>query len=95
MGRLSADAMSEMGEEMGIDIRQQLVWHLTGNHFPPAPEYMAEPCMAAIDAANEDDWDRLIDLPNGATWRGNTQAPASALVSGFHLDSWLSDEGCE
>jgi hypothetical protein len=92
MGELSALAMSEVGDDLGIDLRQQLSWHLGSNHYPPVPQSMIEACINAIDAGNEGDFDRLIDLPDGALWRGQTSAPAHAIIDGHHLNAWIDYE---
>jgi hypothetical protein len=91
MGRLHAQEFAEMVEENIITIEQAIGWHLQGNHYPPVPLSMVPVCIAAIDAANEDDWERDIELPEGVLWRGRNSAPASALVEAHHLDSWLQE----
>jgi hypothetical protein len=53
---------------------------------------MIEPCVAAIDAANNDDWDRHIDLTGIAQWRGEDYAPAWAIIEGHHLESFIDSE---
>ena len=78
-------------DELGIhlDIETQIGIHLRANHYPPVPVEMVEPCIAAIDAYYDEDYQRLIDLPDPITWRDKTQAPASAIVEAHHLDAWL------
>ena len=73
-----------------LDIRQQLAYHLQGNHYPPVPVSMVGPCLDAIDACNDEDYQRLIELPEGVYWRGETSAPASAIAEAHHLDSWIN-----
>ena len=68
-----------------------LYHHLTANHYPPVPPTMVQPCSQAIDAYWEEDYDRLIELPDGVTWRGNSSAPANAIIEAHHLDAWLQD----
>jgi hypothetical protein len=92
MGELGARAMSEVCDDLGIDLRQQLSWHLGSNHYPPVPQSMIEACINAIDAGNEGDFDRLIDLPDGASWRGQKSAPAHAIIDGHHLNAWIDYE---
>jgi len=48
-----------------------------------------QPCIDAIDAYYEEDFDREIILPEDITWRGKTSCPASAIVEAHHLDAWL------
>lgn len=83
-----------LADEVGglIDLRTALHIHLRSNHYPPVPVAMIDPCVAAIDAANDDDWDRKIDLTDIAQWRGNDFAPAWALIEGHHLDAFIDSE---
>jgi hypothetical protein len=89
MGRMSLEGMLE-GD---VSYDAALEWHLTSNHYPPVPLSMIQACKEAIDACNEEDSDRSIELPSGILWRGNSSAPAWAIVEGHHLESFLfSDE---
>lgn len=83
-----------LADEIGglIDLPTALHIHLRSNHYPPVPEAMIDPCVAAIDAANDDDWDREIDLTGIAQWRGNDYAPAWAIIEGHHLDAFIAYE---
>ena len=72
-----------------LDLNSSLAMHLQANHYPPVPTSMVQPCIDAIDAYHDEDYQRHIDLPEGITWRGETYAPASALVEAHHLDAWL------
>jgi hypothetical protein len=49
---------------------------------------MVQPCIAAIDFYNDDMPNELIELPVGVSWRGETHAPAWAIIEGHHLDAW-------
>ena len=72
-----------------IPLDQQIAMHLRGNHYPPVPLTMLEPCLYAIEACNDENYNRLIELPEGVLWRGQKTAPAHAIVEGHHLDAWL------
>lgn len=74
------------------DFESALRWHLQSNHYPPVPAAMYEPCVAAIDAANEGDYDRAIDLTDIASYKGGNSAPAWAIIEGHHLDAFIDDE---
>ena len=95
MGRLGAESMREIGDDMGVSLRQQLSWHLTGNHYPPVPTSMIEPCIQAIEAVREGDHEREVVLPEGVLWRGREAAPAHAIMSAHHLEAWCDDEDYE
>lgn len=72
-----------------LEIRRSIAIHLSSNHYPPIPSSMIDPCIAAIDAGNQEEWDRLIDLPDPITWRGQNKAPARAIIEAHHLSFWL------
>jgi hypothetical protein len=81
--------------EATINIQQQMAIHLTSNHYPPVPLSMVQPCIDAIYAYDEEEYDKLIQLPHGVEWRGQSSAPAHAIVKGHHLEAWLYSEGDE
>ena len=85
---------TELADEelLGLDLEMAIAIHLQANHYPPVPRSMVEPCIAAIDAYHDEDYNRLIDLPEPITWRDKTQAPASAIVEAHHLEAWLPEE---
>ena len=78
-----------------LDLETQLLYHLQGNHYPPVPREMVQPCIDAIDAYYDEDYDRMIDMPMVGDfqilYRGDTQAPARAIVDQHHLQFWLPD----
>ena len=76
---------------LDLDLETQIGIHLSSNHYPPVPSSMIEPCIDAIDAYHDEDYQRLINLPSPITWRGETSAPASAIVEAHHLGAWLPE----
>jgi hypothetical protein len=74
-----------------FDLDQAILIHLQSNHYPPVPASMVQPCIEAIDAYYEDDYDKMIALPEGVLWKGRDQAPASAIIDGHHLHAWLPE----
>jgi len=75
--------------ETDITLEQQITYHLRANHYPPVPYEMVQVCLDAIDAVNYGDPYQEIELPDGTYYRGNTAAPANAIVQGHHLDPWV------
>jgi hypothetical protein len=79
-----------------LDLETQILYHLKSNHYPPVPSEMVQPCIDAIDAYYEEDYQRMIDMPMVGdfqiTYRGSTQAPASAIIEQHHLSFWLPEE---
>lgn len=89
MGRLQAEAMAEYAMEASIPFETQIEWHLRANHYPPVSNTMVPVCIEAIDEANEGNWDKLITLPSGVSYKGLTEAPVHAIVEQHHLDTWI------
>jgi hypothetical protein len=73
-----------------LDLETQLSYHLQGNHYPPVPLSMVQPCIEAIDAAYDEDYNRQIDMPEGVSYKGLTTAPAWAIIEQHHLN-WFID----
>jgi hypothetical protein len=73
-----------------LDLEKQLAYHLQGNHYPPVPLSMVQPCIDAIDAYYDEDYDREIAMPEGVSYKGSNVAPAWAIVDQHHL-SWFID----
>jgi hypothetical protein len=77
-----------------LDLETQLLYHLKGNHYPPVPAEMVAPCIEAIDAYYDEDYQRMIDMPMVGdfqiTYKGSKQAPASAIVEQHHLEWFIN-----
>jgi hypothetical protein len=39
-----------------LDLETQILYHLRGNHYPPVPAEMVQPCIEAIDAFYDEDY---------------------------------------
>jgi len=75
-----------------LDLESAIGMHLQGNHYPPVPLSMVQPCIDAIDAIWEDDYNQLIPMPEGVSYKGSDHAPAWAIAEQHHLDVWLPME---
>ena len=74
-----------------FDLDQAILIHLRSNHYPPVPSSMVQPCIDAIDAYYDEDYDKLISLPSPILWKGKDKAPASAIIEAHHLEAWLPE----
>jgi hypothetical protein len=72
-----------------LDLETQLGYHLQGNHYPPVPLSMVQPCIEAIDAYYDEDFNRFIAMPEGVFYKGMSHAPASAIVEQHHLEWFI------
>lgn len=88
MGLMTATEISEFN----LSIEDQLTIHFRQNCYPPVPLYMITPAIEAIDAYWEMDYSKMIDLPNGVTFRGEYQATASAIIDNLRLDAWCQED---
>jgi hypothetical protein len=79
-----------------LDLETQLLYHLKGNHYPPVPAEMVAPCIEAIDAYYEEDYNREILMPKVGDfqimYKNSITAPAWAIVEQHHLSFWLPEE---
>lgn len=89
MGSTQAEGLAAAIDEGLASLEMALTFHLTSNHYPPVPTAMVPVCIAAIEAYERYDNDYQIDLPEGITWRGNTQAPAWAVMDDLHLHAFV------
>lgn len=74
-----------------ISLEQQMAWHLTGNFYPPIPTSMVQPCIDAIQAFEDGDYDRQISLPDAITWKGKAWSTAYAIVDAHRLEPFIQD----
>jgi hypothetical protein len=78
--------------ESGLSLRDQLAWHLQGNHYPPVPLEMIDPCIDSIELASVGDWDAEVLLPKGVSYKGNNHAPAWSIIEQHHLSEWVDGD---
>jgi hypothetical protein len=82
----------ELATNLDLPLEKAIGYHLQGNHYPPVPLSMVAPCIEAIDAYHENDAMRQIEMPEGVFYKGNTTAPAWAIIQQHHLDFWLPQD---
>ncbi len=84
MGYTTAKELAEI-----LDLESAISMHLRVNHYPPVPYTMVQPCINAIDAYWDEDYECPIKLPEGVSWKGEEYAPAYAIIDAHHLQAWL------
>lgn len=97
MGSTYAAGLVESVEEGALGFESAILIHLRSNCYPPVPSSMLGPCLEAIkivqDAQYGDgDASDRVTLPDGVSWRGEEDAPASAIVENFRLESFIQWE---
>jgi hypothetical protein len=88
MGSMYAEGLTEIG----LSLEDQILVHLTSNHYPPVPKIMVGPCIEAIDNANAGDWGKDVQLPEGVLWKDQDTAPTRAIVEQHHLEFWIVEK---
>ncbi len=83
-------AMSLTDTELSLE--DQIGIHFSSNCYPPIPKMMIPVAIEAIDAYWEDDLDHLIPLPEGVSFRGNTEVSARNVIESYRLDAWCMEE---
>ena len=91
MGNNFATELADKDLFPELDLETAIGYHLQGNHYPPVPLSMVQPCIDAIDAMYEGLGDTPIALPEGVKYKDRTTAPAWAIVEQHHLDAWLPE----
>jgi hypothetical protein len=88
MGMMTA--LDLAGSEATLE--QQLSIHFSSNCYPPIPQQMIPTAIEAIDAYWEMDYSRMIPLPEGVSFRGQSEVSASNVIESYRLDAWCMDD---
>ncbi len=80
-----------------LSFQEKVKWHLTTNCFPPVPSQFHPACLLAIKLVADNDSTSQVSLPSGVSYRGESVAPAEAIVENFRLypfvDALVSEGG--
>jgi hypothetical protein len=75
-----------------LTLSDQISIHFSSNCYPPIPKVMIPVAVAAIDAYYEEDYARVIKLPEGVEFRnGEDWVFASQAIESLKLDAWLQE----
>jgi len=88
MGYLHAVELSNMVEEGSVNLETAIRIHLTSNCYPPMPEQFVPICIEAINACNDGEYDKVIELPEDMIFRGG-KPTAGNIADSLHLEAWL------
>jgi hypothetical protein len=79
-------------EDFGLTLEQAIGIHFSSNHYPQIPATMIPVAIEAIDNANEGNWNKMVRLPEGVSFRGYPMAKTVDIVEQHHLHNWIEDE---
>ena len=78
--------------ETELPLEEQIAWHFSTNCYPPIPKQMIPVAIEAIDAYWEEDYAKVIKLPEGVQFRnGEDWVFASQAIESLRLDAWLEE----
>ena len=88
------DSTTAMGlKELNlVKMETALVYHFTGNHFPPLPLSLIPVAMKAIENGNKGLWSKAVRLPAGISFKGKKLAPTRDCIRAWHLDFFLDND---
>lgn len=89
MGSNFARDLSESVAMNQLRLRNALIYHLRGNHYPPVPLSMVDPCIRAIKYAKKGLWNKHVRLPKDVSFRGKRTAPVGDVIEAHHLEFFL------
>ena len=83
-------AMDLAGSEVSLE--QQLSIHFRSNCYPPIPLGMIPTAKMAIFHYWEEEYDAMIPLPEGVSFRGQNEVSARNVVEAYRLDAWVMED---
>ena len=87
MGINFATDLASGNFEQSLD--RQISIHFSSNCYPPVPQFMVQVAIDAIQAVNDEDYDREIALPEGVQFRNASTVKACEAVDALYLNAWV------
>jgi hypothetical protein len=88
MGMMTAREL----QEQGMSLENQIAIHFSSNCYPPIPHQMIPTAVEAIYAYHDEELDKLIPLPEGVSFRGNTEVSARDVINSYYLGAWCESD---
>jgi hypothetical protein len=89
MGRMFVEGLKDMTD---LELEDWVSLHFSSNCYPPIPQIMVQSAVAAIVACNKGDYNEVIELPMGVTYRDSQFCDAWTFVEQHRLEGFLQDE---
>lgn len=71
--------------ESNLSLEDKMVWQLQGNHYPPIDSAFIPVAVQAVELAQQNDWDAVLELPN------QKQKTVHSIVTMLHLEPFVND----
>ena len=66
--------------------------HFSSNCYPPIPQFMVQSAIAAVVAVSAGDYDEVIELPMGVTYKDSPYVDAGTFVDAHRLDAFIFED---
>ena len=86
MGSMFVEGLKDLGD---IELEDMVSMHFQSNCYPPIPQFMVQSAVAAIVACNQGDYNEVIQLPHGVTYRGSEFVDAATFVEQHRLEGFV------
>jgi hypothetical protein len=75
-----------------LSLEDAISIHFSSNCYPPIPQYMVQSAVAAVVAVSAGDYDEVIELPHGVTYKGSEFVDAATFVDAHRLDAFILED---
>lgn len=72
-----------------MSLESKVSWHFQSNCYPPVPQFMVPIAVEAVMLAVEGNWDEVLELPEGVSYRDQSEVSVGAIVNSLHLDAFV------
>jgi len=72
-----------------LELEDYVSMHFSSNCYPPIPQFMVQSAVAAINACNYGDYNEVIELPMGVTYKGSQFVDAATFVEQHRLEGFV------
>jgi len=89
MGSMFVEGLKELGD---IELEDMVSMHFASNMYPPIPQFMVDCGVAAIIACNKGDYNEVIELPHGVTYKDSQFCDAWTFVEQHRLEGFVEEQ---
>jgi hypothetical protein len=75
-----------------LELEDWVSLHFQSNCYPPIPQIMVQSAVAAIQACNKGDYNEVIELPMGVTYRDSQFCDAWTFVEQHRLEGFVEEQ---
>jgi hypothetical protein len=75
-----------------LELEDWVSLHFQSNCYPPIPQIMVQSAVAAIVACNKGDYNEVIELPMGVTYRDSQFCDAWTFVEQHRLEGFVEEQ---